>query len=86
MLLHQFVVPLVALAWQAVVGRVCSQLDTTVYAKLMLLGFSPDPYLAGIAMEQTIVAIQESGVQAVAKRESISLNHNIYIIPDKATC
>ncbi|KAK9481623.1 glycosyl hydrolase family 3 N terminal domain-containing protein [Lipomyces starkeyi] len=30
-------------------------------------GFSPDPYLTGIAMEQTILAMQRSGVQATAK-------------------
>jgi beta-glucosidase len=30
-------------------------------------GFSPDPYLAGVAMEQTIGALQEAGVQACAK-------------------
>ena len=30
-------------------------------------GFSPDPYLTGIAMKETIEAMQESGVQACAK-------------------
>lgn len=30
-------------------------------------GFSPDPYLTGIAMDQTIVGMQASGVQATAK-------------------
>lgn len=30
-------------------------------------GFGPDPYLTGIAMEQTIVGMQSSGVQATAK-------------------
>ncbi|KAK9342742.1 glycosyl hydrolase family 3 N terminal domain-containing protein [Lipomyces starkeyi] len=30
-------------------------------------GFSPDPYLTGIAMEQTILAMQRSGVQATGK-------------------
>jgi beta-glucosidase len=36
----------------------------------MLIGFSPDPYLTGVAMEETIVAMQKSGVQANAKRKS----------------
>jgi beta-glucosidase len=30
-------------------------------------GFSPDPYLTGIAMAQTIEGMQEAGVQACAK-------------------
>jgi beta-glucosidase len=30
-------------------------------------GFSPDPYLTGIAMQQTIQGMQEAGVQACAK-------------------
>jgi beta-glucosidase len=30
-------------------------------------GFSPDPYLAGIAMQETIAGIQGTGVQACAK-------------------
>ncbi|THZ08588.1 putative beta-glucosidase [Aureobasidium pullulans] len=30
-------------------------------------GFSPDPYLTGVAMEETIEALQEAGVQACAK-------------------
>ncbi|KAI5776999.1 beta-glucosidase-related glycosidase [Geopyxis carbonaria] len=30
-------------------------------------GFSPDPYLTGIAMEETIVGIQDTGVQATPK-------------------
>ena len=30
-------------------------------------GFSPDPYLSGIAMEKTTLGIQDAGVQATAK-------------------
>ncbi|KAG9517670.1 glycoside hydrolase family 3 protein, partial [Aureobasidium melanogenum] len=30
-------------------------------------GFSPDPYLTGVAMQETIEAVQEAGVQACAK-------------------
>lgn len=30
-------------------------------------GFSPDPYLSGIAMEKSVLGLQDSGVQATAK-------------------
>ncbi|KAF2104302.1 family 3 glycoside hydrolase, partial [Rhizodiscina lignyota] len=30
-------------------------------------GFSVDPYLTGIAMEETIIGVQSTGVQACAK-------------------
>ena len=30
-------------------------------------GFSPDPYLTGVAMEMTITAMQSTGLQACAK-------------------
>ncbi|KAK1148089.1 hypothetical protein N8T08_010727 [Aspergillus melleus] len=53
-------------------------------------GFSVDPYLTGVGMEETILGMQESGVQACAKhwlgneqehyRETISSN-----MPDRAT-
>ncbi|KAF2205249.1 hypothetical protein GQ43DRAFT_446133 [Delitschia confertaspora ATCC 74209] len=52
-------------------------------------GFSPDPYLTGIAMQETITGMQDAGVQACAKhfigneqeknRETINSN-----IPDRA--
>ena len=35
----------------------------------MPVGFSPDPYLTGVAMEETILGMQNSGVQATAKRK-----------------
>ena len=60
-------------------------------------GFSPDPYLAGIAMAETIEGMQEAGVQACAKhfivneqeknRETMSSNipdrvlHELYVWP-----
>ncbi|KAL1624210.1 hypothetical protein SLS54_004140 [Diplodia seriata] len=60
-------------------------------------GFSPDPYLAGIAMQETIIGMQSSGVQACAKhyianeqelnRNTISSNlddrtmHELYLWP-----
>jgi beta-glucosidase len=30
-------------------------------------GFSPDPYLTGVAMDRTIRGIQDAGVQSVSK-------------------
>lgn len=30
-------------------------------------GFGPDPYLAGVAMNSTVIGIQAAGVQAAAK-------------------
>lgn len=30
-------------------------------------GFSPDPYLSGVAFEKSIMGIQDAGVQATAK-------------------
>ncbi|KAL6407498.1 beta-glucosidase [Ilyonectria robusta] len=30
-------------------------------------GFSPDPYLNGIAMERSVMGLQDGGVQATAK-------------------
>ena len=30
-------------------------------------GFSPDPYLSGIAMEESVMGLQDAGVQATAK-------------------
>ncbi|KAJ5211590.1 uncharacterized protein N7498_003236 [Penicillium cinerascens] len=60
-------------------------------------GFSVDPYLSGVAMEETIQGMQDSGVQACAKhwlgneqehnRETISSNiddraaHELYVWP-----
>lgn len=30
-------------------------------------GFSPDPYLSGVAMEKSVLGLQAAGVQATAK-------------------
>jgi hypothetical protein len=38
-----------------------------VYSGRNWEGFSPDPYLSGVAMELGIKGLQDAGVQAVAK-------------------
>ncbi|KAK9241574.1 glycosyl hydrolase family 3 N terminal domain-containing protein [Lipomyces tetrasporus] len=48
-------------------GPVAGPLGRSGYAGRGWEGFSPDPYLTGVAMEQTISAMQRSGVQANAK-------------------
>ncbi|KAK9326806.1 glycosyl hydrolase family 3 N terminal domain-containing protein [Lipomyces starkeyi] len=48
-------------------GPVAGPLGRSGYGGRGWEGFSPDPYLTGIAMEQTISAMQRSGVQATAK-------------------
>ncbi|KAK9369477.1 glycosyl hydrolase family 3 N terminal domain-containing protein [Lipomyces kononenkoae] len=48
-------------------GPVAGPLGRSGYGGRGWEGFSPDPYLTGIAMEQTISAMQLSGVQATAK-------------------
>lgn len=45
-------------------------------------GFSPDPYLSGVAMELGVRGLQDAGVQAVAKHlianEQETLRNPIY--------
>ncbi|KAE9369026.1 glycoside hydrolase family 3 protein [Stipitochalara longipes BDJ] len=48
-------------------GPVAGPLGRSAYAGRNWEGFSPDPYLTGVAMEETIRGIQENGVQACAK-------------------
>ncbi|KAF4954951.1 hypothetical protein FSARC_11980 [Fusarium sarcochroum] len=48
-------------------GPVAGALGRSPYGGRNWEGFSPDPYLTGIAMDETIRAIQEKGVQATAK-------------------
>ncbi|KAK9235318.1 glycosyl hydrolase family 3 N terminal domain-containing protein [Lipomyces kononenkoae] len=48
-------------------GPVAGPLGRSAYGGRGWEGFSPDPYLTGVAMEQTISAMQMSGVQATAK-------------------
>ncbi|KAF2708929.1 glycoside hydrolase family 3 protein [Pleomassaria siparia CBS 279.74] len=46
---------------------VCGPLGRSAYSGRNWEGFSPDPYLTGIAMEETILGVQDAGVQATAK-------------------
>jgi beta-glucosidase len=46
---------------------VAGPLGRSAYAGRNWEGFSPDPYLTGVAMEETIKGIQAAGVQATAK-------------------
>lgn len=46
---------------------VCGPLGRSAYSGRNWEGFSPDPYLTGIAMEETIKGVQDTGVQATAK-------------------
>ncbi|KAK9350900.1 glycosyl hydrolase family 3 N terminal domain-containing protein [Lipomyces doorenjongii] len=48
-------------------GPVAGPLGRSGYGGRGWEGFSPDPYLTGVAMEQTISGMQRSGVQANAK-------------------
>ncbi|KAK6581586.1 hypothetical protein PZA11_006277 [Diplocarpon coronariae] len=48
-------------------GPVAGPLGRSAYAGRNWEGFSPDPYLTGVAMEETITGIQSNGVQACAK-------------------
>ncbi|RFU80059.1 glycoside hydrolase family 3 [Trichoderma arundinaceum] len=78
-------------------GPVAGPLGKTPQGGRNWEGFSPDPYLTGLAMAETISAIQATGVQATAKhyilneqelnRESVSSNpddrtlHELYAWP-----
>ena len=46
---------------------VAGPLGRSAYAGRNWEGFSPDPYLTGVAMEETITGAQKAGVQATAK-------------------
>ncbi|KAF7952147.1 uncharacterized protein EAE97_001644 [Botrytis byssoidea] len=48
-------------------GPVAGPLGRSAMAGRNWEGFSPDPYLTGVAMEETIVGVQSQGVQASAK-------------------
>jgi beta-glucosidase len=48
-------------------GPVVGPLGRSGYAGRNWEGFSPDPYLSGVAAEETIRGIQENGVQATIK-------------------
>jgi beta-glucosidase len=46
---------------------VAGPLGRSAYAGRNWEGFSPDPYLTGVAMEKTILGLQSNGLQATAK-------------------
>jgi beta-glucosidase len=46
---------------------VAGPLGRSAYAGRNWEGFSPDPYLTGVAMEETITGMQSNGLQATAK-------------------
>ncbi|ORY61025.1 beta-glucosidase-related glycosidase [Pseudomassariella vexata] len=46
---------------------VCGPLGRSAYSGRNWEGFAADPYLTGVAMEETIKAVQDNGVQATAK-------------------
>lgn len=46
---------------------VAGPLGRSAYSGRNWEGFSPDPYLTGISMEETITGMQDAGVQATAK-------------------
>ncbi|KAH6663512.1 beta-glucosidase [Halenospora varia] len=46
---------------------VAGPLGRSAYAGRNWEGFSPDPYLTGVAMEETITGLQSNGIQACAK-------------------
>jgi beta-glucosidase len=52
---------------QIMLGPVAGPLGRSGYGGRNWEGFSSDPYLSGVAMEQTIIGAQNAGVQACAK-------------------
>ncbi|KAF4637549.1 hypothetical protein G7Y89_g529 [Cudoniella acicularis] len=48
-------------------GPVAGPLGRSAYAGRNWEGFSPDPYLTGVAMEETILGLQSNGLQSCAK-------------------
>ncbi|QDS71883.1 hypothetical protein FKW77_010160 [Venturia effusa] len=50
-----------------ILGPVAGPLGRTPYGGRNWEGFSPDPYLTGVAMEETIIGMQSVGVQACPK-------------------
>ncbi|KAH8657902.1 beta-glucosidase-related glycosidase [Xylariales sp. PMI_506] len=52
---------------QVALGPVAGPLGRSAYSGRNWEGFSSDPYLTGVAMEETITGIQDAGVQACAK-------------------
>lgn len=54
---------------EVAIGKACFNLGLLRALLTALVGFSPDPYLTGAAVEQTIQGMQVAGVQACVKRE-----------------
>ncbi|KAH7377525.1 beta-glucosidase 2 precursor [Cadophora sp. MPI-SDFR-AT-0126] len=52
---------------QVALSPVAGPLGRSAYAGRNWEGFSPDPYLTGVAMEETITGLQSNGLQACAK-------------------
>ncbi|TLD18363.1 DNA mismatch repair protein Msh6 [Venturia nashicola] len=52
---------------QILLGPVAGPLGRSPFGGRNWEGFSPDPYLTGVAMEQSIAGIQSAGVQACSK-------------------
>ncbi|KAH7305614.1 beta-glucosidase-related glycosidase [Rhexocercosporidium sp. MPI-PUGE-AT-0058] len=52
---------------QVALSPVAGPLGRSAYAGRNWEGFSPDPYLTGVAMEETIIGLQSNGLQACAK-------------------
>ncbi|KAL2075129.1 hypothetical protein VTL71DRAFT_71 [Oculimacula yallundae] len=52
---------------QVALSPVAGPLGRSAYAGRNWEGFSPDPYLTGVAMEETILGLQSNGLQACAK-------------------
>ncbi|GAB7354836.1 hypothetical protein MBLNU459_g5216t1 [Dothideomycetes sp. NU459] len=50
-------------------GPVVGPLGRSAYGGRGWEGFSPDPWLTGVAVRETILGMQQSGVQATVKRE-----------------
>lgn len=63
-------------------GPVAGPLGRSAYAGRNWEGFASDPYLSGVAMEETITGYQNAGVQATAKHwvgnEQETLRNPIY--------
>jgi beta-glucosidase len=48
-------------------GPVAGPLGRSPYGSRNWEGFSPDPYLSGVALEETVTGMQTAGVQACTK-------------------
>jgi len=60
-------------------GPVAGPLGRSGYGGRNWEGFSPDPWLTGELFAETIMGMEEQGVQACAKRESRAVAHQLDI-------